>query len=57
MATRQLVGEGGPTLIATLEFAAAKSIADMVASPEFVALGGLRDEVFDRLDMIICAAM
>ena len=57
VATQQLVGEGGPTIITTLEFADAEAITKMVESPEFVALGGLRDEVFDRLDMIICAAM
>ena len=57
MATKQLVGEGGPTLIAAVEFADAKSISDMVDSPEFAALGDLRDEVFERLDMITCKAM
>ena len=57
VATKQLMGEGGPTLIAAVEFADEQAISDMVASAEFVALGGLRDEVFDRLDMIICKAM
>lgn len=57
VATKQLIGEGGPTLIAVVEFTDEQAISDMVASPEFVALAGLRDEVFERLDMITCAAM
>ena len=57
VATEQLIGEGGPTLIAVVEFGDAQAISTMVASPEFVAFGRLRDEVFDRLDMIICTAM
>ncbi len=57
VATKQLLGESGPTLIATVEFADEQAISNMMASPEFVVLGGLRGEVFERLDMIICKAM
>jgi len=56
-AVQQVIGENGPTLTAVVEFADGQAISDMVASAEFVALGDLRDEVFERLDMIICAAM
>ncbi len=57
MATQQLVGVDGPNIIATLEFANDQAIIGMVESAEFVALSGLRNEVFERLDMIICKAM
>jgi uncharacterized protein (DUF1330 family) len=57
MATEQLVGEGGPNIIATLEFADDQAIKGMVESAEFAGLAELRNEVFEHLDMIICKAM
>ena len=55
--TKQLVGEGGPTLVAVVEFPDEKSITDMMASAEFTALADLRNAVFENLDMVICAEM
>ncbi len=57
VATKQLLGEGGPTLVAIVEFADAQSINDMMSSAEFGALGDLRNEVFEQLDMVICNEM
>ncbi len=57
VATKQLMGKGGPTLVAIVEFSEAKAITDMIASSAFVALGELRDEVFEQLDLVICKEM
>lgn len=55
--TEQLMGNGGPSLIATFEFPSETAIKDMLAGADFNALSSLRDEVYQRLDLLICAPL
>lgn len=52
----QLRGEGGPQSIAVVKFPSAQAIKDVLSSDELRALAGLRDEVFSRVDQMICSA-
>ena len=56
-ATEQVSGSDGPKSIAVLEYPSTQSIKDVVAGDGFNALNELRDEVFLRVDLMICAAM
>ncbi|PZC44730.1 MAG: Uncharacterized conserved protein, DUF1330 family [Chloroflexi bacterium] len=53
----QLNGEGGPKSIAVVKFPSAQAIKDVLSSDESKALGSLRDEVFSRVDVMICSAL
>lgn len=55
--TEQLIGNGGPALAATFEFPSEAAVKDMLAGAEFNALNGLRDEVYARLDLMLCAPL
>ncbi len=51
--TNQIVGEGGPEMMALLEFSDEKSIADMVEGEAFTALADLREEAFLQLNLMV----
>ena len=53
-ATEQAIGSGGPSLVATFEFPSETAIKEMLSGAEFNALNGLRAEVYQRLDLMIC---
>ena len=53
----QFDGEGGPKAISVIKFPSAQAIKDVFSSDEFKALAGLRDEVFSRVDQMICSAL
>ncbi|OIO66929.1 MAG: hypothetical protein AUJ56_11210 [Zetaproteobacteria bacterium CG1_02_49_23] len=53
----QLVGKGGIKMDAILQFPDTKAIRELVDSEAFKALGTLRSEAFNQLDMMICESM
>jgi uncharacterized protein (DUF1330 family) len=55
--TNQIVGEGGPEMMALLEFSDEKSIADMVEGEAFTALADLREEAFLQLNLMVSSPM
>lgn len=55
--TNQLVGEGGPKMMALLEYSDEKSITDMIDSEAFTALADLRGDAFLQLDLMVSSPM
>ena len=55
--TNQVVGEGGPKMMALLEYPDEKSITDMVNDEAFVALADLRSEAFLQLNLMVSSPM
>lgn len=55
--TNQIVGEGGPKMVALFEFSDEKSIADMIAGDAFNALADLREDAFLQLNLMASAPM
>lgn len=53
----QLIGDGGPTQMAVFEFASDTTVKDMLAGEDFKSLSDLRDEIFERLDLMLCAPL
>jgi uncharacterized protein (DUF1330 family) len=55
--TRQIVGEGGPKMMALLEYPNEQSITDLVDAEAFIALADLRNEAFSQLDLMVSSPM
>jgi uncharacterized protein (DUF1330 family) len=55
--TSQVVGEGGPKMVALLEFPNEQSITDMINGDSFTALAPLRDEAFLQLSLMVSSSM
>jgi len=55
--TNQLIGKGGPKMMALLEYPDEKSIADMINGEAFVALADLREQAFLQLDLLVSSQM
>ena len=55
--TNQLIGEGGPKMMALLEYPDETSVADMINGDAFAALADLRKEAFAKLDLMVSLPM
>jgi uncharacterized protein (DUF1330 family) len=55
--TNQVVGEGGPKMMALLEYPDEKSVTDMINGEAFVALADLRSEAFLQLNLMMGSPM
>jgi uncharacterized protein (DUF1330 family) len=56
-AIEQLLGDDGPTLVAILEFPTSQAMRDALASDAFHAIDEMRDEIFERIDLMECATL
>jgi len=55
--TNQVIGEGGPKMMALLEYLDEKSITDMVDGEAFTALADLREQAFLHLNLMVSSPM
>lgn len=55
--TQQIVGEGGPKMMALLEYPNEKSITEMINGQAFSDLSELRSEAFLQLNIMISSQM
>jgi uncharacterized protein (DUF1330 family) len=55
--TNQVIGEGGPNMMALLECSDEKSITDMVDGEAFTALADLREQAFLQLNLMVSSPM
>jgi uncharacterized protein (DUF1330 family) len=57
MVTNQVIGDGGPKMMALLEYADEKSITDMLNGQAFLELAELRQEAFLQLNVMVSSPM
>jgi uncharacterized protein (DUF1330 family) len=55
--TNQLIGEGGPKMVALLEYLDEKSITNMIEGEAFAALASIREDAFLQLNIMIGSPM